>query len=85
MEQSPRQKNFHVDISTSGCPLFIRFEKYSIYHKVRVNNKLIIGILNINSIAGKFNQLKQMVQHIVDISSEGNKNRLQFFKSTSPH
>ena len=28
--------------------------------KVRVNNKLIIGNLNINSIAGKFDQLKLM-------------------------
>ena len=35
--------------------------------KVRVNNKLIIGNLNINSIAGKFDQLKLMVQHKVDI------------------
>ena len=31
--------------------------------KVRVNNKLIIGNLNINSIVGKFDQLKLMVQH----------------------
>ena len=29
--------------------------------KVRFNNKLIIGNLNINSIAGKFDQLKLMV------------------------
>ena len=35
--------------------------------KVRVNNKLIIGNLNINSIAGKFGQLKLMVQYKVDI------------------
>ena len=35
--------------------------------KVRVNNKLIIGNLNINSIAGKFDQLELMVQHKVDI------------------
>ena len=35
--------------------------------KVRVNNKLIIGNLNINSIAGKFDQLKLMVQQKVDI------------------
>ena len=35
--------------------------------KVRVNNKLIVGNLNINSIAGKFDQLKLMVQHKVDI------------------
>ena len=28
--------------------------------KVRVNNRLIIGNLNINSIAGKFDQLKQI-------------------------
>ena len=35
--------------------------------KVRVNNKLIIGNLNINSIAGKFYQLKLMVQQKVDI------------------
>ena len=35
--------------------------------KVRVNNKLIIGNLNINSIAGKFDQLKLMVQYKVDI------------------
>ena len=35
--------------------------------KVRVNNKLIIGNLNINSIAGKFDQLKLMVEHKVDI------------------
>ena len=34
--------------------------------KVRFNNKLIIGNLNINSIAGKFDQLKLMVQHKVD-------------------
>ena len=35
--------------------------------KVRVNNKLIIGNLNKNSIAGKFDQLKLMVQYKVDI------------------
>ena len=35
--------------------------------KVRVNNKLIIGNLNINSFAGKFDKLKLMVQHKVDI------------------
>ena len=35
--------------------------------KVRVNNKLVIGNLNINSIAGKFDRLKLMVQHKVDI------------------
>ena len=35
--------------------------------KVRVNNKLFIGNLNINSIAGKFDHLKLMVQHKVDI------------------
>ena len=35
--------------------------------KVRVNNKLIIGNLNINSIAGKFDQLKLMVEYKVDI------------------
>ena len=35
--------------------------------KVRVNNKLIIGNLNISSIAGKFDQLKLMVQYKVDI------------------
>ena len=35
--------------------------------KVRVNNKLIIGNLNINSIAGKFDQLELMVQHKADI------------------
>ena len=35
--------------------------------KVRVNNKLIIGNLNINLIAGKFDQLKLMVQQEVGI------------------
>ena len=35
--------------------------------KVRVNNKLVIGNLNINSIPGKFDRLKLMVQHKVDI------------------
>ena len=35
--------------------------------KVRVNNKLIIGNLNINSIAVKFDQLKLMVKYKVDI------------------
>ena len=35
--------------------------------KVRVNNKLIIGNLNISSIAGKFDQLKLMIQYKVDI------------------
>ena len=35
--------------------------------KVRVNNKLIIGNLNINSIAVKFDQLKFMVKYKVDI------------------
>ena len=35
--------------------------------KVRVNNKLIIGNLNINSIAVKFDQLKLMVKCKVDI------------------
>ena len=35
--------------------------------KVRVNNKLIISNLNINSIAGKFDQLKLVVQQKVDI------------------
>ena len=35
--------------------------------KVRTNNKLIIGNLNKNSIAGKFDQLKLMVQYKVDI------------------
>ena len=35
--------------------------------KVRVNKKLIIGNLNINSIAGKFDQLKLMIQHKVNI------------------
>ena len=35
--------------------------------KVRVNNKLIIGNLNINTLAGKFDKLKLMVQHKVDI------------------
>ena len=34
--------------------------------KVRVNNKLIIGNLNKNSIAGTFDQLKLMVQYKVD-------------------
>ena len=31
--------------------------------KVRINNKLIIGNLNLNSVAGKFDQLKLMVQY----------------------
>ena len=31
--------------------------------KVRVNNKLIIGNLNLNSVAGKFDQRKLMVQY----------------------
>ena len=35
--------------------------------KVRVNNKLIIGNLKINSIAGKFDQLKLMAKYKVDI------------------
>ena len=35
--------------------------------KVRVNNKLIIGNLNKNSIAGKLDQLKLMVQYKIDI------------------
>ena len=35
--------------------------------KAKVNNKLIIGNLNINLIAGKFDQPKPMVQYKVDI------------------
>ena len=35
--------------------------------KAKVNNKLIIGNLNINSIAGKFDQPKLMVQYKVGI------------------
>ena len=31
--------------------------------KVRVNSKLIIGNLNLNSVAGKFDQRKLMVQY----------------------
>ena len=35
--------------------------------KVRLNNKLIIGNLNANSFADKFDQLKNMVQFKVDM------------------
>ena len=35
--------------------------------KVRFNTKLIFGNLNINSIAGKFDQLKLMILHKLDI------------------
>ena len=35
--------------------------------KVRFNTKLIFGNLNINSIAGKFDQLKLMILYKLDI------------------
>ena len=35
--------------------------------KVRLNNKLIIGNLNANSFADKFDQLKNMIQFKVDM------------------